>query len=205
MSIIPASNYLRTPSLNLIFAQEIVDSPVAVRQKPAPPRRVCALATFAFGGRLVVVLPKGKKQSVLSSVDGQVSPNSETFGFEDAPNQTSSPEGGGELQAAQNVRLYSVADILQADDQLRALNNGFIGPLDLVTGPSRNDVMQYTEHVAAYMDQYPGYGSLALLWRLLGVAVRHNGRTSAAYSGLPNQPENTVCIFNQSIFLVLVL
>jgi hypothetical protein len=98
------------------------------------------------------------------------------------------------------IQVYNVAALLQTTDRATyALCGDFIGPLDVMTGPSKASVVQYAESKALQLEQYasaygndPRIQSFALLWRLLALACRHNGRL-VSQSVSVNQPENIVC------------
>ena len=146
-----------------------------------------ALASFALGGRLVVMLPKSSAAIATTSTP----PEETEFGFGAA---AAVPESAGAVVAGP-ISIYALRELLATDDHVRGITNGFIGPLDLASGPAKGEVLLYIERTAAQMELYEQFRTLALLWRLLAIAVRHNGRLGPAHAGVSSQPENMVRYF----------
>jgi hypothetical protein len=106
------------------------------------------------------------------------------------------------------VDIYSLADVLENDYISAEISRPFAGPLELTTGPSQAEVVHYAETQASIYQHDPQYKvlmvemneyrvilvqSVAILWRMLAIAVSHNGRTTALASAALNQFDNTVC------------
>jgi hypothetical protein len=163
--------------------------------RPTPPRRAFALASFSIGGQLVVMLPRYQVKTIEHS-----SPADETieteFGFGTSmiiADETDARDASTAL--AGTVDIYSLTSLLSQDSRARSLADGFIGPLDPSFGPTKSEVIRYAEHVAQQYEQSYHFRTLALLWRILAVACRHNGRLTASSNQATdqhNQLENFV-------------
>ena len=81
-----------------------------------------------------------------------------------------------------NIRVLDVSAVLANDASIVALKNNFPGPLQPGAFSSRTNAINYCEQQALST----GSGSSsAILWRLLGLRVRHGGvpRTQANVTG----------------------
>ena len=166
-----------------------------LQPEPVPPPRPCfPLVSFGFGGKLLVMIPRGVN-TIESPSPNQYDVNEETvFGFGDTvPSNTRSLDTS--QATAGNIAIVDLKVVLRDhDERTQALLKLNFGPLDPTHGPAKQDIISYCERSAEEALQaaeHQEWTSAHLLWKSLALLCRHNGRIHSTSNSV-NAPENMV-------------